>query len=340
LAGCVLADAMPSALDQIARAAGGDGAVLVRSRNDMAVTATTSAHILEPVTAYIAGDRPNDRRIQKVRPGLAEGFRLDQDDFSFRQIARDPYYQEFLRPRGFGWHACALLAELPGGDLIHLSIKRRADRGAFSREDVAHVGAQLPLLRAALKFTQTSAPTALWFGRSFSDTRRFMIGFNARGEAFDIDSALGERDVLAVRDGALIWAERKDQAILDAALARALGNGMPVAEILTAPDGTRWSFRMRRWSDPDGPVAFVAMVSALDYVHEPSAEWLGITQSLFGLTYAEARVAALIGQGVSVTEVAVRLALSTGTVRNQLKAVFAKTRAKRQTELSVLLSRI
>ena len=53
-----------------------------------------------------------------------------------------------------------------------------------------------------------------------------------------------------------------------------------------------------------------------------------------------ARVAALVGQGKSVVEVAALLASSPGTVRNHLKAVFAKTGVERQSELAALLSRL
>jgi DNA-binding CsgD family transcriptional regulator len=61
---------------------------------------------------------------------------------------------------------------------------------------------------------------------------------------------------------------------------------------------------------------------------------------MFDFTAAEARVAALIGQGLSIAEAAQALGSTAGTVRNQLKAVFAKAKVSRQVELSVLLSRV
>lgn len=54
---------------------------------------------------------------------------------------------------------------------------------------------------------------------------------------------------------------------------------------------------------------------------------------MFELTAAEARVAALIAEGVQVAEVAETLNISVHTVRTQLKNIFAKTGVGRQNEL-------
>lgn len=54
---------------------------------------------------------------------------------------------------------------------------------------------------------------------------------------------------------------------------------------------------------------------------------------MFGLTAAEARVAALIAEGVQVADVAETLKISIHTVRTQLKNIFAKTGVGRQNEL-------
>lgn len=54
---------------------------------------------------------------------------------------------------------------------------------------------------------------------------------------------------------------------------------------------------------------------------------------MFDLTAAEARVAALIVEGIPVAEAARRLNISIHTVRTQLKNIFAKTGVGRQNEL-------
>jgi DNA-binding CsgD family transcriptional regulator len=61
---------------------------------------------------------------------------------------------------------------------------------------------------------------------------------------------------------------------------------------------------------------------------------------IFGLTPAEARLAAVIAGGLSPEQAAEGLGISTVTARNQLRAIFAKTDTHRQGELVALLSRL
>jgi DNA-binding CsgD family transcriptional regulator len=58
------------------------------------------------------------------------------------------------------------------------------------------------------------------------------------------------------------------------------------------------------------------------------------------LTPAETRLASTMATDISIERVADQLGLSRATVRNQLKAVFAKTATNRQSELVALLSRL
>ena len=61
---------------------------------------------------------------------------------------------------------------------------------------------------------------------------------------------------------------------------------------------------------------------------------------LFALTPAEARVASMIAAGSSPEEIAEELSLARETVRNQIKAIFAKTDTHRQNELAALIGRL
>ena len=59
----------------------------------------------------------------------------------------------------------------------------------------------------------------------------------------------------------------------------------------------------------------------------------------FGLTAAEAKLAAKLASGVGIDGAASSLGVSRETARSQLKAVFAKTNTRRQAELAGLLAR-
>ena len=65
-----------------------------------------------------------------------------------------------------------------------------------------------------------------------------------------------------------------------------------------------------------------------------------LLQQTFGLTVAEARLAALVGAGESIASAAEQLSISSETARSQLKAIFAKTDIHRQADLVALLSRL
>jgi DNA-binding CsgD family transcriptional regulator len=58
---------------------------------------------------------------------------------------------------------------------------------------------------------------------------------------------------------------------------------------------------------------------------------------MHGITRAEARLASMLADGISLEEVAEALLVSIQTVRSQLKSVFAKTGVTRQAELVALL---
>ena len=173
---------MPSALSRLAEANGGDGAVLLFSHHDVAIQAIASAGLSDHLAEYVAGQRPSDPRTHRVLPSILEGFRLDQDDFTPHELKSDPFYQDFLKPRGLGWHACALLNASESGETIHLSLKRKWDRGPFSQEELTRLTASLPVIRSSVRFTQASAALIERISRSIQTIgRRGIFGLDARG---------------------------------------------------------------------------------------------------------------------------------------------------------------
>ncbi len=65
-----------------------------------------------------------------------------------------------------------------------------------------------------------------------------------------------------------------------------------------------------------------------------------IIAQVLRLTSAEARVASMVAVGSSPEVIAAELKVSRETVRNQIKAIFVKTRTHRQSELAALVSRL
>jgi DNA-binding CsgD family transcriptional regulator len=91
-------------------------------------------------------------------------------------------------------------------------------------------------------------------------------------------------------------------------------------------------------SDGDGRSGNVIfLIVDLEVVPQPNPETL---RRIFGLTPAEARLAAKIGRGETLNKIARENGVCIATLRSQLAAIFGKTRTCRQTELAMLLARI
>lgn len=82
-----------------------------------------------------------------------------------------------------------------------------------------------------------------------------------------------------------------------------------------------------------------AVLAITDVAHRPPVPE-ELLRTAFGLTPAEARLAARIAGGESLEDAAEALGIAKNTARNQLKAVLAKTGTARQGELVALLARL
>jgi DNA-binding CsgD family transcriptional regulator len=93
-----------------------------------------------------------------------------------------------------------------------------------------------------------------------------------------------------------------------------------------------------------GPVGGAAatrrLALLLFFGARPPCDTLALLRTKFGLTTAEAEIAAALSNGSSLNECASRRGVAIPTVRNQLQSIFAKTSTSRQAELVALLSRL
>lgn len=91
-------------------------------------------------------------------------------------------------------------------------------------------------------------------------------------------------------------------------------------------DRDRLTLRRDGLSEGEAPPAIAPHIAPKDRL-----------RASYGLTAAEARVALLMGDGLTVSDIAARSSNSVHTVRAQLSAVFAKTGCHRQADLVRLL---
>jgi DNA-binding CsgD family transcriptional regulator len=189
-----------------------------------------------------------------------------------------------------------------------------------------------------------SAIHHLPFGIMVVDANRKVRATNRAGK--DI---LQTGDALVERQNGLRAVERRDDERFTQVLAEATAvRSNPV-----------WS-RCVRLSRRSGKSAYTAIVSALFeavdvgstvesrtaliIITDPDRErasGLGkMLQQAFGLTPAEAQTALLVGSGLCPQDAADQLGLTVGTIRSQLKSIFAKVEISRQSELASIVTRL
>ncbi len=114
----------------------------------------------------------------------------------------------------------------------------------------------------------------------------------------------------------------------------------PVFLSLSRPSGKRPLSVLIRSLSQDRDASSSERPVAVVFVSDPDRRLdvdPAAVKDLYGLTPAEAAVASLVGVGRPVREAARRLGVQTNTVRMQLKQVYAKTGAHRQSALVYLI---
>lgn len=330
----------PDALDAVAKALGASGATLVLGRS-RETSVAVSQSIAPIVRDYFERREIGDPREDRVNPRLSDGFRFDLDDFTPEEIARDPYYQEFLAQYGYGFHAVALLSG--GSDPLILSLKRRAGSGHYDGHELDELQRALPHLRLAAR-----AATAAWRASFAGQLEAFArIGWGAvlidrRGRVAGLNSAVGLGDAVDVVGGELVALLSADRSSLSQAIHAALGgavagtvpirrvgNRRPViAEVLPITGANRSLL---------APAVAMVLLRDLERCAVPPAELLRRT---FGLTPREADLALHLARGVTLQEAAGALSISREHARQRLRVIFAKTGTARQSDLVSLIGRL
>lgn len=114
------------------------------------------------------------------------------------------------------------------------------------------------------------------------------------------------------------------------------GGYMRITRPALKPPLTIFVAPMQRASVWPGASNASAMVFISDPERSPCPP-RDVLQQLYGLTPAEARVANLLLENLTLQEISDKLGVAVGTVRNQVKHVFAKTDTHRQSELMRVL---
>lgn len=238
--------------------------------------------------------------------------------------------------------------EAETGMIFRLRCARLTGQPNFSGEDRDRILALLPWLRTAVSLYARLARKDYQLSISEAAIGQLTIGSLVIDEQGQVlitnpvaERALEAADGLALARGKLV-ASGGDKAALHAALRRLFDRETgSVSETLqlARPDGRYWNLLMRRTPARPGLDERVSRTALLLFrdaggPREVSEELL---MELFGLTRAEAALAARLVQGESLSDAAESLGRSRYTARAQLAAIFAKTDTHRQPQLVSLI---
>jgi DNA-binding CsgD family transcriptional regulator len=258
-----------------------------------------------------------------------------------QELERTKFYNEWLRPQGLK-HSIAGLVTASGEDVVMCSALRTAESGAFGSEEIAFCDALLPHVGAAVS-TRERVRGVYQAGRAALEVLYhlaqpcLLVDRNARVLFVNLagEQMVTQSESLRLAGGILTGTTAQATSELHRLVAHAAGQCPVAGQVaITAASGARTLI----FVDPVPASEFLAAGTggcAAVWVNDGRirVSRLRRIQSMFGLTSAEAALAAELASGSTLAEIADNRHLSRHTVRNQLKSVFAKTGARSQSDL-------
>ncbi|MER8823056.1 helix-turn-helix transcriptional regulator [Mesorhizobium sp. M0991] len=335
-----------AAMDVAEKATGSAGALLFDMRGHLPLVpcSRSMAPVLE---TYVRDGWINrDERYRGLNILDRQGVTSEFDLFTTDEIAKHPYYQEFLAPFGLQRYAAVKVAA--ADEFWVLSLQRSIQQGPFTPDEMRQLAELSKQLGSA-----AAVARAIGFARvdaaldAFSATETPAIMLDRSGNVLtsnpSAERLLG-RDLQITRRR-LVSFERTATDALDRSLRALLCSPDTAASMPPVPlprlEGRpllAYPLRLPKVSYNALAPCQAVVVPVDPDARPPPPE--AVLQSCFSLTMSEARLARKICSGQGVEAAADELGVSYETARNQLKSVFAKTQTHRQSELATLLTRL
>ena len=343
----------PEALHRVATLFDALGATLLHRHDDGRIGVIVSPALAELNEEYGRRWQHLDVRADRVLSAIASGRRDVQADHTVcteAEVATLPIYQEFLIPNGIGWSVGVSVSPTPH-IAVALSLLRAVGKPSFSDAEQEHVLAFSRHIERALSLSVrlmdaeaenlglTGALDRLDCGVFILDADQRILRSNAKARA------LLSTGLMAL-DGRLTARSAKMRRPLQERLAASVSGQDPSREmpgtLVVENNGHSLLLQTMPLPSVAGPSSLQTagtIVLAVETGHGRPFD-PAVVRDVFQLTLGEARLAALIGAGVSPGRAAETLGISENTVRTVLKRVFEKMNVSRQNELAALLGKL
>lgn len=337
-----------TALNGAAALCGASSAQLLAFGYSVAPTVMAPGFTADDIALYVALDGPNPARNKGVDAIIKAPLlrTLSVHEYMTEdERRRDPLYQEFFEPHDGAFPAFGVIAR-EGGVSAAVNLLRHSTQGPLDDEGRRALALLLPHFRRAFHVQrQMEREAAAVAGGILDAVTLSVVLCDVQGRIHGATSR-AERQL---RNGTLIHARggRISPSALETgtSLLKAIHQA---ARAWPAPQGTTLLLRSRAGDPvrvdvnplPSGRGAATLLPLAMVQVDEPADRAqldLALVREAFGMTRAEAEVAAELVNGQSSAEIARSRGLSLETIHTQVKAILSKTGCARRAELPSVL---
>jgi DNA-binding CsgD family transcriptional regulator/PAS domain-containing protein len=349
----------PRALGAIAEYFGDVGAILIWYRNNGTFGTIVSDRLAAAQRDYEENGWAS-RDIKAIR-AQQYGYFFNGEPFADRHIGYDeeiknhPSSTQFFAKHGLGWVGAVAVSPDPQVGVM-LSVQRDARvKEQFSDdelEDLRRISLNVEKsLRLSVKLLSAEV-TNVGLGEALARIGIGVFALDSRGSVIFSNPAAQRLtgDEIQVMQGRLRFAGSSAAAKLDEAIAQSLqgitpdllNDPKPIL-LQTATSDRRLAIYVLPIFQPILAERFLthtrAIVLAIEQkLSEPPDP--AIVRDLLGLTLGEAKIAAMVGAGISPKDTAEKLGIKEDSARTVLKKVFLKTGVSRQSELVALLTKV
>jgi DNA-binding CsgD family transcriptional regulator len=341
--------AWPRLMEDVSAAAGAFGAALLQT-DIRTPDIPRTASVDDCFQYYFASDWPaHDTRAERSVPLLMGGQAVvtDQDIVAPEEIRRLDFYNDCALRFGVPWFAGIGLKS--GTALWAMVILRTARQGPFEPHEARLLACLAPRLTETATLSRAVGSSALsGVSNALQLVGQPALALNRLGFVLEANTAVQQifDDEFFVRNQRLIVRDQNASRALEA-LADQMRTTSDVVDLPAPPIVVRRAARrplVIRVLPVSGPACTpflgARVLLIISDLHGRPQVRTSVLTKVFGLTPAETKLASIMAAGISIERTAEQLGLSRSTVRNQLKAVFAKTATRRQSDLVALLSRL
>ncbi len=347
----------PSALEIVTKCFDDVGAILIYGRDDGSFGVIESPSIREVSAEYALHWSDRDIRAIRARERgyfFKRDIITDRDLLTPEEMETDPFYSDFLRRHGLKYFAAATVSPDPHIE-VALSVQRAIGRPGYTEDELKVLEQLAPHVETSLRLSihlmdaqamnsgMGTAMARIGIGVFALDSMGRVVSSNAASQAL-----LG--DGLNIVNDRLVLANPAASGEAMAAIRNALDDDRIILAQETKPILVHRQHASRPLALYVLPIpakssgnSFLIRARAIVLLMNPTADGVPdptLIRDVLGVTLGEARIAALVGSGLSPKDAAERLGIAEETARSVLKRVFSKVGVSRQSELAAMMARL